>query len=281
MKQIFFQSSLPRAGSTLLQNIIGQNPEFYVTPTSGVLELAYAVRANYTNSPEFIAQDKALMEAGYKNFLSKGFPAFYDAITDKPYVVDKSRGWGVHYDFLNFFYPNPKIIVMVRDLRDIFCSMEKNFRKSQEKSSPLVDHAKMTGTTTPKRIDIWSQSQPVGLAIERLGEIITQGLDKNMLFVKFEDLCLYPENTMIRIYEYLGVPHFEHDFDNIQQITVEDDEVYGIYGDHKIKNILELPPSTAKKTLGITYNQNGEPIQVVDWIFSKYRWFFDKFNYKK
>ena len=40
-KKIFFQSSLPRAGSTLLQNIIGQNPEFYVTPTSGVLELAY------------------------------------------------------------------------------------------------------------------------------------------------------------------------------------------------------------------------------------------------
>ena len=39
MEQIFFQSSLPRAGSTLLQNILGQNPEFYVTPTSGVLEL--------------------------------------------------------------------------------------------------------------------------------------------------------------------------------------------------------------------------------------------------
>ena len=35
-KKVFFQSSLPRAGSTLLQNILGQNPEFYVTPTSGV-----------------------------------------------------------------------------------------------------------------------------------------------------------------------------------------------------------------------------------------------------
>jgi sulfotransferase len=86
---------------------------------------------------------------------------------------------------------------------------------------------------------------------------------------------------MIRIYEYLGVSHFEHDFDNIQQITVEDDEVYGIYGDHKIKNVLELPPSTAKKTLGYTYNQNGEPILVTDWVFAKYRWFFDRFNYKK
>ena len=49
MEQIFFQSSLPRAGSTLLQNIMGQNPEFYVTPTSGVLELLHSARFQYTN----------------------------------------------------------------------------------------------------------------------------------------------------------------------------------------------------------------------------------------
>ena len=272
MKQIFFQSSLPRSGSTLLQNIIGQNPDFYVTPTSGVLELAYAVRANYTNSPEFKAQDSALMEAGYKNFLNKGFPAFYDAITDKPYVMDKSRGWGVHYDFLNFFYPNPKIIVMVRDLRDIFCSMEKNFRKSQHKSSPLVNHADMTGTTTPKRIDIWAQSQPVGLAIERLSEIFRQGLDKNMLFVKFEDLCLYPETEMTRIYQYLDVPYFAHDFDNIEQITIEDDEVYGIYGDHKIKPRLAPIQSQAKEILGQ---------QICEQIYENFKWYFKIFNYAK
>jgi sulfotransferase len=68
MKKIFFQSSLPRSGSTLLQNIMGQNPEFYVTPTSGVLELLYAARANYTNSPEFKAQDSELMKKGFIHF---------------------------------------------------------------------------------------------------------------------------------------------------------------------------------------------------------------------
>ena len=55
MKKIFFQSSLPRAGSTLLQNILGQNPDFYVTPTSGVLELLYAARSNYSNDVSFNA----------------------------------------------------------------------------------------------------------------------------------------------------------------------------------------------------------------------------------
>jgi sulfotransferase len=272
VEKIFFQSSLPRAGSTLLQNIMGQNPDFYVTPTSGVLELVYSARNNYSESPEFKAQDSETMKKGYLNFCKQGVQGFFDAITDKKYVVDKSRGWGIHYDFLNSFYPDPKIIVMVRDLRDIFCSMENNFRKSQHLSNNIVNHAQLTGTSTPKRIDIWANSQPVGMAIERLQEIFRQGLDRNMLFVKFEDLCLYPDTEMTRIYDFLGVPFFSHDFDNIEQITVEDDEVYGVFGDHKIKQKLELPQSQAKKILGA---------DVSDWIFNNYQWFYNRFGYKK
>ena len=65
MDKLFFQSSLPRAGSTLLQNILAQNPDVYATPTSGVLELVFAARGNYTNSPEFKAQDSDLMKTGF------------------------------------------------------------------------------------------------------------------------------------------------------------------------------------------------------------------------
>ena len=155
VKKIFFQSSLPRAGSTLLQNVMGQNPEFYVTPTSGVLELVYASRANYSNSPEFKAQDGELMKQGFLNFCNQGINGFFNAVTDKPYVLDKSRGWGVHYGFLNSFYPNPKVICMVRDLRGIFASMEKNFRKNQHMDAGIVNHAQMQGTTTEKRIDVF------------------------------------------------------------------------------------------------------------------------------
>jgi hypothetical protein len=89
MEKLFFQSSLPRAGSTLLQNIFAQNPDMYATPTSGVLELVYAARANYTESPEFKAQDSELMKAGFKNFCLKGVEGFYEGITNKKYVIDK------------------------------------------------------------------------------------------------------------------------------------------------------------------------------------------------
>jgi sulfotransferase len=133
MEKLFYQSSLPRSGSTLLQNILAQNPDIYATPTSGVLELVFGARGNYTNSPEFKAQDAELMKKGWQAFAKNGMDAFYNAVTDKKYVVDKSRGWGIHYDFLNTIFPEPKVVCMVRNLKDVFASMEKNYRKNPEK----------------------------------------------------------------------------------------------------------------------------------------------------
>lgn len=272
MEKLFYQSSLPRSGSTLLQNILAQNPDIYATPTSGVLELVFGARVNYTESPEFKAQDPELMRKGFHAFCKEGMLAYYNAITDKKYVVDKSRGWGIHYDFLNFIHPGPKIVCMVRDLRDIFTSMENNYRKNPDKANPLLNWAQMTGTTVHKRIDIWAASQPVGMAIERLSEVIRMGIDKNMLFVKFEDLCLYPETEMTRIYQYLDIPYYHHDFDNIEQVTKEDDEVYGQFGDHTIRKKLEPVPSKAKLLLGK---------DVTDWIYNNYKWFYEYFRYSK
>jgi len=273
MDNIFYQSSLPRAGSTLLQNILAQNPDIYATPTSGVLELVFAARANYTESPEFKAQDPEVMKAGFQAFCKHGMDAYYNAITDKKYVVDKSRGWGIHYDFLQFVRgEQPKVICMVRDLRDVFASMENNYRKHPDKANGVLNWAQMTGTTVPKRIDIWAQSQPIGLAIERLSELFRLGYAEKILFVKFEDLCLYPETEMTRIYQYLGIPYYSHDFDNIEQVTKEDDEVYGQFGDHVIRKKLEPVQSRAKQLLGK---------DVTDWIYTNYKWFFDQFRYSK
>ena len=50
MQTIFYQSSMPRAGSTLLQNLMGQNPAFHVTPTSGMIDLMLGARIGYNQN---------------------------------------------------------------------------------------------------------------------------------------------------------------------------------------------------------------------------------------
>lgn len=77
-------------------------------------------------------------------------------------------------------------------------------------------------------------------------------------------------DVMQKVYRYLELPYFEHNFSNIEQITVEDDDVYGFYGDHKINKTLKLPPSQANSILGK---------QVCDWIEQRFSWFYEKFKY--
>ena len=270
MEQIFFQSSLPRAGSTLLQNILGQNPDFYVTPTSSVLELLFAARQNYTNDVGFKAQDPDLMKKGWLNFCHQGIEGFFNGITNKKYVVDKSRGWGIHYNFLNSFYPKPKIVCMVRDLRCIYSSMEKNFRKNPEVDPGIVNWKEMKGTTTAKRVDLWAQSPPIGIALERLQQMMTEGIDKNVLFIRFEDLTSNPQVELNKIYDFFKVERYQHDFKNIEQLTQEDDTIHGVFGDHTIRKKVKPIPPTYNHYLGEELSQN---------IINSYPWFYKYFNY--
>jgi sulfotransferase len=269
--KIFYQSSMPRAGSTLLQNILAQNPAFYVTPTSGLLELIFGARLNYTNSPEFKAQDSASMKKAFLAFSRAGMQAYFQALTDKPYVMDKSRGWGVHYDLLEMiFEEEPKIICMVRDLRQILSSLEKKFRQNPDKYRPVENHANLSGTTTLKRALLGLQSAPVGLAIDRLLEVHQRGWAKKIHFVRFEDLTTQPAVVLQKIYAYLGVPEYTHNFDKILQATQEDDAVFGIPGLHEIRPKVEPMQSDYLDVLGR---------DAVRHLQQHYAWYFQLFGY--
>jgi sulfotransferase len=269
--KIFYQSSMPRAGSTLLQNIIAQNPSFYVTPTSGLLELVFGARLNYTNNAEFKAQDAALMKKAFLAFSRAGMEAYFRALTDKPYVLDKSRGWGVHFDLLKLIFDEePKIICLVRDLRQILASMEKKFRQNPDKYRPIENHTNLSGTTTLKRAVQHLQTPPVGLALDRLIEIHQRGWDKKIHFIRYEDLTTQPKQTMQKVYAYLGLPEFQHNFDKVSQVTQEDDEAFGIPGLHSIRPKVEPLTNDYLSVLGK---------DAVRFVQSNCAWYFTLFGY--
>lgn len=271
IKKIFYNSSLPRAGSTLIQNILSQNPDIHTTPTSGMYEMLSACRTIYTDGLEFKAQDSKKMELGFKSFLKAGLYGFYEPLTDRPYVIEKCRGWGSEYAFINAFDPDPKIICMVRDVRAIYASMEKKYRKHPLTDHHLANWGDLTGTNVDKRMVVWSNTPPIGPAMDRLYEVLVQGIHKHILFIRFEDLCLDPENQLRSIYEYLELPYFKHDFKNIQQYTYEDDKWYGVFGDHTIRNELKPVQDDFREVLGL---------KACKLIEESYSWFFNDFGYK-
>ena len=271
MAKIFYQSSLPRSGSTLLQNIMAQNPDFYVTPTSGLLELVFGARLNYTNGAEFKAQDAGTMKKGFLAFSRAGMDAYFNALTDRPYAMDKSRGWGVHFDLLQMIYgEDPKVICLVRDLRQILSSMEKKFRQNPDKYRAVENHANLSGTTTLKRAVLALQNAPVGLALDRLIEVHQRGWAKKILFLRFEDLTTKPAATVQKIYQYLGIPEFEHNFEQVSQVTEEDDAIFGIPGLHEIRPRVEPLANDYLEVLGR---------DAVRHVQTQYAWYFQLFGY--
>jgi sulfotransferase len=113
MKKLFFNSSLPRSGSTLIQNLLAQNPEIYSTPTSGLVDFIIACKNNYNHSQAFQAQNQEQMTNSFIDFCKDGIQGYFKRLTDKPIVIDKSRDWSINYGLLDMLHSDPKKISIV------------------------------------------------------------------------------------------------------------------------------------------------------------------------
>ena len=112
----------------------------------------------------------------------------------------------------------------------------------------------------------------MGLALDRLAEIHQRGWNKKILFVRFEDLTSQPKQALQKIYTYLGVPEFEHDFHKVAQVTQEDDAAYGIVGLHDIRPKVEPLQGDYLSVLGP---------DAVRFVQGNYGWFFKVFGYSQ
>lgn len=269
--KIFYNSSLPRSGSTLLQNLLAQNPDFYTSPTSGLFDIITSIKSTYTHTVEFLAQDQSVTINGYRSLINGAMYGYYNGMTDKPYSIDKNRAWIGEYRFIDAYDKNPKIICMIRDLRSIYSSIEKKYRKNPLLDHQITDWKELRGVTTYKRVVELSTSRLISTSTESIYQSILEGYDNKILFIKYEDFCVDPIPDLKRIYKYLDLPYFEHDVTNVIQITNENDQLYGSFGDHKIRPTIAPIEEDYKYILG--YN-------ACKLITDTYDWYYHHFDYK-
>src|SRR5687768_14661463 len=80
---------MPRAGSTILGNLLAQNPRFHVTPTSGLIEALLTLRTSFDQIADFKAAPNA---AGKMAAIRGALFGFFDPL-DRPVVFDRNRAW--------------------------------------------------------------------------------------------------------------------------------------------------------------------------------------------
>lgn len=273
MKKIIYVTGLPRAMTTLMCNVLANNPKIGGGETSPMLEYVYAARGNFSSTPEVKSSlTDELMDESFLNFCRMGMQGYAEAITPKEIYLDKSRGW-VHYaDFLWKLQPNAKIIVLVRDLRSVVSSLEKKWRENPQILDFRDNPSQQSFITIEQRVNHFLNDPPLGIALKRLYNAQQIKTLNKMLVVRAEDLTANPEKTMREVYNFIEEDYFQLDYGNIQQVTIENDRIsdFGVYGDHEIRpSIVPL-----KKDYNEVLTAN-----ICNQIKSQNQWFFDTFKY--
>ena len=273
MKTILFNSSMPRSGSELLQVLLHQNPSIYGSTTSPVLGLMSGILNNAADESCRAIPKETLQSAvssGMKSFIQ----GYYDGITDRPVVVDKSRGWLPKTKWIKGWSgETPKVVCMVRDLRGIAASMEKKYQANLN-----TKQCAMLPDRLSQRVPFWLSMEdpkggpgtpPIGPALNNIKTVFESGEFKNVLFVKYEDLCEDPAKTMAGNYKYLGLDEFEHDFEKIEKKVEEIPDSFGAFGDHNVSGKIS-PPSDWNEVL---------PQNISDEIRNQFAWYYKLLNY--
>lgn len=236
---LYFVTGLPRSGSTLLQQLLGQNPNHYVSPTSALIEMFVNTTLTWRQWPAFIAEGLEKVAPRVRGALGGMLNGFYkDELAEGKIIFDKSRGWmnyiGALEDVLG---REVKMIVCIRDIRGIIASFERLYQNRG------FDYAMLGPNmhTVENRIRTWlAVDGMVGHPISTLRDALQGKLSDRLILLPLNYLASKPSEALANIHEALGLPDYDYEVDTVEQITHEDDYVWG-QGEnlHKIRGSIE------------------------------------------
>ena len=272
MQQLHYCLGLPRTASSLIMNILNENPRIFTTGTCCMPYLVDACQERSGTVSEFIALDKDVLHNSYINFLRQGMRGWFEAMTDKPIVFSKSRIWSEQLPHTFAIDPNSKYLVILRDLRDIICSFDSLLWKY-----PQVTYGdkekQFYQESFDHRMEMYctDATSNLGRPLHMLPHLmeVAEKNPNSFFLCKHEHFNEAPRETLQQIYQWLGEPNFEHDFDNIPKPDYyEHDTAYRALVNHKTGTKLKkLEPRWPKL---MTDEQSAAVIENNRWYYETF-----------
>ena len=228
---IHFISGLPRSGSTLLAAILRQNPRFHAAMTSPVGAMYLAMEQAMSRRNETAV---FIDESQRRDLLAGLFTNYYRSIAPGKLVFDTNRIWCTKLPGLMRLFPDARVVCCVRDVGWIMDSVERLVRRNAFELSGMFGFE--PGNTVFTRVNrLASGDGLVGYALDALKEAFYGEQANRLILVEYEALARSPASTIGHLYELLGEPAFDHDFDNVVYAADEFDLALGAPGLHTIR----------------------------------------------
>lgn len=269
MPEVIYLTGLPRSGSTLMCNLLAAHPEVGSTPSSPLCNIIQNMRRNWSDDPFLLSQLDSNFDDVYKR-LHRSLVSFIQAWSsdnNESIVIDKNRGWLACVEFLRDIYPKFKMIVCLRDLEAVYGSVEKQHRKTLLLDYP--DHMEHNLVDVRAR-QLFDDGGIIGhplKALYNIGDV--PDIAPHLYYVRFEDLLEKQQKVMDAIFEWIEVKPVQIDFDNIRQVTFENDAFYRHKYPHLVHPKLISP--------------NSPPIspRIIKAINERFEWFYQLYYPEK
>ncbi len=261
-RTIHFISGLPRSGSTLLAALLRQNPRFHAGMTSPVGALFSGMLKQFSAGSEF---GPVLDRDTRRRLLNGLFDSYYAAQTGHAVLFDTNRLWSARLPALLDLFPATKVIACVRNVAWVMDSIERLYRANPYEQTKLFNDDNERNTVYSRVDTLAQQNRLVGFAWSALKEAYYGAQADSLLVVEYELLAQAPERVLRLVYEFIGEPWFEHDFEHIAYDAPEFDEALGLSGLHRVRPRVAieprrtmLPPDLFEKYAKLSFWRDGE-----------------------
>jgi len=226
-------SGLPRSGSTLLSALLSQNPTIHAEGNSAVCQLMWDMQQSCvsTAKEQLLANNR---QSTIKDIISQIPHIYYkNNPPQEKIVVDKCRSWTIpaNIDLLrNYIDTGVKIIVLERSVLEIVASFVKLYKDN---------HVDATNLALLETKLIAPSSEPIMRSIAGINWAKRNNQNNTFIFINYDELINDTAATIAKIYTFCGWQPFAHDFTNVVIKYHENDEVYGLRGQHKIRKTIK------------------------------------------
>jgi len=258
-------TGLPRAGSTLLCQLLSQHPQIHCEGQSSPLcNLVLGIRRMVSDDQFFLAQLDRSFERSYAHLSGamQGFLRGWNQECGKQAVVDKNRAWLHAAELLLQIEPTAKLIVCLRELGQIYGSIEAQHQRTI--LLDFIDH--LADFDRFGRADmLFAKDKAIGAPMISLHAVqdLPNAVQQRLYFLRFEDLVERPAACMSHVYSWLGLPPRDIDSEKLAPMgPSESDSHYRMKYPHTQLTRMSPP------------RKHDVPARIQSRIEETYRWYY-------
>jgi sulfotransferase len=237
-------TGLPRAGSTLLCQLLAQHPDIHCEAHSSPLcNTLLGIRRMISDDSFFLSQLDNSFETSYAHLAAamQGFLRGWYQPVQRKAVVDKNRAWLHAIELLLSIEPDAKLIVCLRELGQIYGSIEAQHQRTI--LVDFIDH--LADFDRFGRADmLFAKDKAIGAPLISLHAVpdLPKSVQAHLYFLRFEDLMERPTSCMSHLFAWLGISDLEINPEKLNICPHESDSHYHMkYSHRRAESIAKQP----------------------------------------